>query len=397
MVALSDTPYTKPPHSQKRLTKSLERSTSWLSNILRPIKSEDGLHLDSYRLNVFVLMAGGASLTARSAFSDSLMETLHGNEAETIKPFKCLDDGVAGYTFDLVPLRLSLGAETDSVGISLPDVLDIATLTAVQASVHTSKFIPLIKASLAPLSTSKLRIVNSTISPHEVLRLIRSVGIDMFDANWAQRAADIGIALDFIFPVTADFDGRVQGQKQDIGHNLYDQVYAHDFKRFADSFVDGASSLADSNSSNMSVCLCAACSPVSPSTPLVHSCIDSKSYPVPKEHNHSESFLPPFTRAYLHHLLHTHEMSAHTLLVMHNLCVLDAFFAGVRATLAYPDGVARFEAEVDKFAEVYDEDMKVFDAASRSWADVELARGKGRLAREKAKQAESTLGTALKQ
>ena len=50
----------------------------------------------------------------------------------------------------------------------------------------------------------------------------------------------------------------------------------------------------------------------------------------------SRPWQPPprhFSRAYLHHLLHTHEMSAHTFLAAHNLAVLDAFFAGIRSTL----------------------------------------------------------------
>ena len=357
--------------------------------MLRPLESENpNLH----PLNVFVHMAGSTSLAARRTFSGILKETLYGNEAEAIKPLKCLDEGVAGYMFDLVPLRLSLAAEIDSSNVSVSDILDTTTApTATQASIHTSALTPLMIASLEPLPTQKLRLANSAISPHEMLRLIRDVGIDVFDAHWAQRAADIGVALDFQFPAMNIVpSSETLGVKRQLGHNLYDKVYAHDFVKFADCFMDA---LEQNNPSNKPICPCAGCSPLRPSQHILHSSIDSESYLGSTQT--AQNFLPPFTRAYLHHLLHTHEMSSHSLIAMHNLSVLDAFLSGVRGVLQCSDGPTMFAAEVDKFAEVYDEDMKVFEAARESWTEVERARGKGRLAREKAKQTESTLGTAV--
>ena len=55
-------------------------------------------------------MAGGASIPARKleAFAENLLEKQHGREAEAIRPLEKLDDGVVGYSFDLVPLRQSL-------------------------------------------------------------------------------------------------------------------------------------------------------------------------------------------------------------------------------------------------------------------------------------------------
>ena len=53
-------------------------------------------------------MAGRTSIPARKAFAENLMEKRHGREAEAIKPLEKLDDGVVGYSFDLVPLRQSL-------------------------------------------------------------------------------------------------------------------------------------------------------------------------------------------------------------------------------------------------------------------------------------------------
>jgi queuine tRNA-ribosyltransferase len=47
-----------------------------------------------------------------------------------------------------------------------------------------------------------------------------------------------------------------------------------------------------------------------------------------------EEYGKPFTRAYVHYLLHKHEMSANTLSVMHKLGVVERFFSSIRAFLA---------------------------------------------------------------
>ncbi|KAF8963764.1 tRNA-guanine(15) transglycosylase-like protein [Flammula alnicola] len=375
VFALSDIPFTEPPYSQKRLTKSIERTATWLSNILHPTENDGPL-------NVLVQMAGGTSIPARKAFSDSLLEPLFGSEAEAIKPFTTLDEGVAGYTFDLVPLRLSLEvAEKKNPRVSSP-----IDLNPVMPS-HTEQIIPLLKTSLASLPEMKPRLINSTESPHEILHYISAVGIDLFDGHWAQRAADIGVALDFEFPVRASTSTE---SKLDIGHNLYDAKYSLDFKPVADSFR-GALSTDDPEKP---ICHCAACSPISPSTRIYHGfdTPDASGEPS-RDPTAALLYRPHYRRAYIHHLLHTHEMSAHTLLVMHNLEVLDAFFTGIRKVIA--EAPESWEAEVRKFEATYDEKLGVFDGAKASWQEVELARGKGRLAREKSKQEEATLGTVV--
>ena len=104
-------------------------------------------------------------------------------------------------------------------------------------------------------------------------------------------------------------------------------------------------------------------------------------------------------------------MSAHALLAAHNLAVVDAFFAGIRAVLSRSDaarsadggamdadgagvvdvdgadgvdgGLGLFEAEVKAFEEAYDPRMSVLVEAEACWRAVDVARGKGRLGREK--------------
>ena len=67
-------------------------------------------------------------------------------------------------------------------------------------------------------------------------------------------------------------------------------------------------------------------------------------------------------------------MSAHALLVMHNLQVLSAFFTGIRYVLDSSTS-EQWTKEVDRFTKMYDESL-----------DVEVDLGKGRLVREKEKE-----------
>lgn len=424
VVALSDTPFTPGPHSQKRMTKSIERSSAWLVDILRPISEShnsvsetEGDVTVAPHFNVFVHMAGGVEPAARNSFARFLLEPLYEKEAEAVKPLKCLDDGVVGYTFDLVPLHQSLSTASTTV---IPSTTTHTKVKQVMAALtpHTNpglslpatveKLIPLMQTSLQPLPRNKPRVANSTSGPHEVLQLIKDVGIDLFDGHWAQRAADWGVALDFVFPApsvdateAADASNEDTHTQKGLGHNLYASRYAYDLTAFADSFRPASSSGSLSLNDARAVCTCIACSPSTPATCIQHSRLDSTSPPSAPDH-----IPPPFTRAYVHHLLHTHEMSAHALLASHNLSVLDAFLASVRTFLSQDmeetdsgldassqqDG---FSIEVKRFAEVYDSGMTVFEEARRSWAEVEMARGKGRMAREREKQVDDTLGTAV--
>ncbi|KAG1811866.1 tRNA-guanine(15) transglycosylase-like protein [Suillus subaureus] len=391
--ALSDTPFTVAPHSQKRLTKSIERSAAWLADLLRPVENmmDDSFsESTSAALNVFVHMAGGTSTSARRAFSHSLMETLYGLEADAVKPLLCLDEGVAGYAFDLAALHNSeLLAQTPTPNTAgTPTSLSSSMIEPLSFLSLTPTLDELLRASLDSLPIAKPRLVTDVRSPHEILCLIRDIGVDVFDAGWAVKAADIGVALDFIFPVPSGHDSGPNHCKRDIGHNLYDAKYAHDFVSLSDAFLAGHNG---TSSSKTPVCPCAACSPVAPTSPIYHSKVDVQSHQAQSDDGTSrEQFLPPFTRAYLHHLLHTHEMSAHTLLVAHNVVILDALLTGVRTILSghadQNEAEVIFAREVTRFEEVYDGAMSVLHTARDNWKDVKYARGKGRLLREAQKE-----------
>jgi hypothetical protein len=307
-------------------------------------------------------MAGGTSQPARSAFSNGLLEILHGKEADAIKPFKCLSDGVSGYVFDLAHLRRSLAAAPPDSSSTLQTI--------------TNALCPLLYSSLDSLPPQKPRFANTTASPHEILLLVQHVGVDIFDVQWAQRAADVGIALDFAFPVQQVGErgpGKRAGGKLDLGHNLYDEKYVEDFGGLAEASFGGRP-----------MCGCLGCSPKPPSVRIVHSSLDEAG-----DGDTSVRTLPPLSRAYLHHLLHTHEMSAHSILVAHNLYVVEYFFTELRALLAPPadqDAERRFAEEAEKFLATYNDMEELIREAESCWKEVDLARGKGRFAREKAKQ-----------
>ncbi|KIJ63113.1 hypothetical protein HYDPIDRAFT_182431 [Hydnomerulius pinastri MD-312] len=422
VFALTDTPFTTPPHSQKRVTKSIERSAAWVSDILRPISESTSspqlstARISQHPLNVFVHMAGGTSTHAREAFAYSLTEKLHGPEAEAVKPLQTLDEGISGYSFDLASLRGIKPSPNTSQHRSLPDdylqrespdmlqntqsIEEVSTPNttgglSLSSSVSSlaEPIIPLevsslLKASLEELPKRKPRLVTGVRSPHEMLRLIRDVGVDVFDSAWAMNAANIGIALDFVFPVpctqTADTKPR------NLGHNIYHSTYAHQFTRLADSLSGAAETPQESGPWPRIVCPCIACSPQSPFSHVLHSSTDVQSY---SDTSNEVVYGKPCSRAYLHHLLHTHEMSAHTLLVAHNLAVLSALLSGVRAVLNGGEGVnERFADEVKRFEDTYDESMEVFSAAKKDWRNVDKARGKGRLAREKGRQEDEEVG-----
>ncbi|KAI0670651.1 tRNA-guanine(15) transglycosylase-like protein [Trametes maxima] len=403
VIALSDTPFTPAPHSQKRLTKSIERSIAWISDLLR-ISSETS-SADSRPRHILLHMAGGSNADARSEFADRLTDPVEHRDVDTLAPFNTLDEGISGYVFDLLPLRTALLAESRPIS---PDEADLAGGLVRVSDRHRSSpelssyLADLLQTSLQNLPQDKPRAVNSPASPHEVLRLVRDVGVDLVDSFWAQRASDMGIALDFHFPVPDDLvvscsnlrTTRKRGSgKSDLGHNLFDSIYRHDHSRLASTFLDGRSASSDNNPKGF-VCDCAACTPRAPSARILHSTVDVQAWQDPACPTSPSALQPPSTRAYIHHLLHTHEMSAHALLTMHNLSVFSGFLAGIRAVVkdAGPEAFAR---EVARFEEAYDEDLLLWAEAEAMWLEVEWARGKGRLAREKEKQAQSTIGTAV--
>ncbi|XP_065917071.1 queuine tRNA-ribosyltransferase accessory subunit 2-like isoform X2 [Dysidea avara] len=122
------------------------------------------------------------------------------------------------------------------------------------------------------LPEDKPRFVSGIETPEQILRAVES-GVDVFDGVYPYRAAQKGCAL--VFPT----DDKNASHQLDLN----DKRYAEEFKPIMDN------------------CKCYSC--------LHH------------------------TRAYIHHLLVTKELLAHTLLMNHNLQHYMSFFADMRKAL----------------------------------------------------------------
>ncbi|KAF8604829.1 tRNA-guanine transglycosylase [Ceratobasidium sp. AG-I] len=421
VITLADTPFTPPPYSQKRVEKSISRSLAWLTQLATGLAPRP----------IFVPLMGGTNLNARSAFARGLVESLdpsdwqklnpgrnisersHGNDdgsvvgtataasavGSTNPIIERLDETVTGYVLEIAPiqseLRAQLGKETGTAPSPLPTTAPSARVHAFDSNVLAApdpresdivsyaeemdaRLPELVRASLDRLPTHKPRLALglALASPHVMLGLVEQ-GVDLVDSALAIRSASAGVTLDFVFPVV----GEHEGGKLDVGHNLYDNRYEHQFVRLSDLFLDASSAQeAGEGGQTKAICRCAACSPIWESRPIIHSKVDELS---PEQDSPIESrYAPPFTRAYIHHLLHTHEMSAHTLLTFHNLAVVEAMMAGARSTIAN----GTFTKELRRFEERYDGGMRVLREAEKSWRTVDRARGKGRLARERAEK-----------
>ncbi|GAA5947894.1 hypothetical protein JCM3765_007016 [Sporobolomyces pararoseus] len=284
--------------SKKRLDKSFKRSLNWLKELAPLCQNQT---------NLFATLIGGNDQlnNRRIEFSKSLL----------IGP---LDSLIAGYV-------LPLPSTTNS---SVKDLLN---------------------SSLSPLPISKPRIILAPKGPHEILRLIRDVGIDLFAGEeWSQNCSTWGIALDFQFPIPESPPPPEGSEKKPIGINLYESHHSFDF------------------------------SPLSNSS-LSHSA----------EEEHPFGPLGSPSKSYVHHLLLAHEMTSHVILALHNQFLMLKFFKSIRETLRLGGGGSVvFDREVEKFNQFYqdrtvgeeeEEEYEVVKQGRKGWNLVEKARGKGSL------------------
>ncbi|KAL7816947.1 tRNA-guanine transglycosylase family protein [Trichoderma aethiopicum] len=134
-------------------------------------------------------------------------------------------------------------------------------------------------------------------TPHQVLRQV-SLGIDICTVGFSNSTSDAGVAMTFSFPPPS-----VDSGVRPLGINMWSPEH------------------------KVAV------------VPLVEGC---PCYTCTKHH-----------RAYLHHLLNAKEMLGWNLLQIHNHHVIDAFFAGIRETLA-KGGQAAFEEAARAFTAAYE-------------------------------------------
>jgi queuine/archaeosine tRNA-ribosyltransferase len=332
----------------------LERSIGWIQLLLAELKDKtsgpnDNIDeaentADPSLPPIIVPLLGGCDPRAREEFSRSLTERQDPIDAIRLGGLKRLDDGVFGYAVEMVDLPTNI----------LRDI-------ALERESAPNAFTELLEASLTPLTSSKIRIAHTAPSPHAILQLTLKFGFDLFDVPWATEAADLGIALDLQFPVKEGND-----ENQAIGLNLFDEQFELDLLP-----LGGADSAKESWP----------CAPTYEDDKILHGGLDGEQWDDSARET-SSTVGQPFTRAYIHHLLHTHEMSAYALLHLHNLAVMHAFFKGIRSQVLN-DGKEGFRKEVLRFHKKYELPERLFEGARARWKEVELARGKGRLKRER--------------
>lgn len=222
---------------------------------------------------------------------------------------------VSGYSLNLNTLRAA-----DHAGISNVGVDDT---TAALAS-----------ASFDYVDSSKPRLALCPNGPHEMLSLIAANGIDLFMDEWSSAMSSIGIALDFMLD-TASNAKEESAPSQQLGINLFDDKYARDFSPLAG--------------------------------PATMQALE--------ERYGAEALGDLPTKAYLNHLLHTHEMTSHVLLAMHNTCIMDLFAHQIRKSIQN----GTFEQKRDLFEKTYTRRLTAWSEASAEWSRVNRERGKGRL------------------
>lgn len=296
LICATDEPDDALP-SKKRLHKSIRRSVQWTHQVIHT------MHKQNNNIPLLVQLVGSSNPDARLAFSQDLVDP--DTPADFGTPSAAsLDESIWGYAMRLPPLSRALSSQ------------------------HVSD---LFNKSLEPLSPNKFRLATGPSGPHAILHLIRNVGVDAFVEDFTWRLADAGVALDFDF-------GQLQPDAVDtgldIGINLFDPIYEHDF------------------------------SPLSKST-LAESSWKQQ----------------PLTRAYLHHLLNVHELSAHILLTLHNTRVVNAFLAQIQNLISTGDDT--FQQQCDLFNSRYAEPapgqpLPCTKASLEAKARVDKERGKGR-------------------
>lgn len=227
----------------------------------------------------------------------------------------------------------------------------VLTVPPPSSPTPTSTIPELFNSSLSILPTTKPRMVISASGPHDILRLVQSVGIDLFLDSWSSGLSTFGVALDFDFPVppsslisTSTSNNNPQVKKKEIGKNLFSSEFSENF--------------APLSTSNLSL---------------------------PLSSPHPFGPIPP-TLAYTHHLLWQHELTSHIILAIHNSIIMSNFFLSIRNLINSSNGNGKFEEEVERFMNTYNEseggsfsggNYKCLREAKEDFNEVHLNRGKG--------------------
>ncbi|KAF9426921.1 Queuine tRNA-ribosyltransferase subunit qtrtd1 [Podila epigama] len=233
----------------------------------------------------------------------------HGNETDTglahatPKPWTETAVFAQLHGSDLISERVRSAEESAKRDVQ-GFVMDVGSLVA-SKTMTKNAVLNCVKVSTDPLPADKPRLLYGIRTPEDVLRAI-PMGVDLFDTTYPFQLTEDGKASLYYFkePTIAGVHTTTLTTSEKRWINLWDEEHGDKFE----PILDG--------------CECYAC----------------------KDGRH--------TRAYINHLLKTHEMLATVLLMSHNMHQYSKFFASVRKSIE--DGT--FEKESAFFHERFGEE-----------------------------------------
>ncbi|KAG0233245.1 Queuine tRNA-ribosyltransferase subunit qtrtd1 [Actinomortierella wolfii] len=296
---------------QKRIRKSVDRSLKWLDQILMERQGLDGLAIDREEdMKKKEKQKRNNNDTKSAQGSQASSEQSKDNTAVPApKPWKNVSvfAHVVGSQNEEERIRsASETAKRDVEGF----VIDATSLGGSKEDV-----LKLVKTSLDNLPANKPKLVYGMQTPEDVLKSI-ALGVDLFDTSYPFMLTEDGKASLFSFgpensaPLKTDANGERVTEPRWI--NLWDEEHTDKFV----PLLEG--------------CECYAC----------------------KGGKH--------TRAYINHLLKTHEMLATVLLMSHNMYQYSRFFDNVRKSIEQDtfdqysrEFVARWGTEPERTGELH--------------------------------------------
>ncbi|KAF9180083.1 Queuine tRNA-ribosyltransferase subunit qtrtd1 [Haplosporangium sp. Z 767] len=292
---------------EKRIKKSIERTLKWLDQILLEREGKDGLAEDrkmeeekrrkkeKKEKKRALDQQKNSESTANTDERQQPAATQPAVQAITTEPWSDVAVFAHVQGAQLEQERIRSAVETaarqgvDGYIIDASSLLAIKNATTTSAEISSletkEEVLRLVKVSLEHLPPQKPRMVYGLQTPEDVLKAI-ALGVDLFDTSYPYQLTEDGKASFYFFgdnvgAIPADINSKSNNR----WINLWDEEHA-------DKFVP---ILAD--------CECYAC----------------------KGGRH--------TRAYINHLLRTHEMLATVLLMSHNMYQYSKFFSNVRKSI----------------------------------------------------------------
>ncbi|KAF9562225.1 Queuine tRNA-ribosyltransferase subunit qtrtd1 [Mortierella alpina] len=310
MVALADNIAEKSKNptqgpAEKRVRKSVERSLKWLDQILLEREGQDG-RMEHRRMEEEKKRRRERKEKVRAAMimEQPPQEGDDGHSKDTTAAVKVVESATP---IEIVPMETEpwkevalfahvLGSHIEAERITSAQetgrregvdgfILDMTALTEL---IDMDQILKCVQASVEHLPAQKPRMVYGVQTPEDVLKAI-ALGVDLFDTSYPYHLTEDGKASLYSFgedpspeSITA---AENSGSRNNRWINLWDDEHG-------DKFVP-----------IMEGCECYAC----------------------KGARH--------TRAYINHLLKTHEMLATVLLMSHNMHQFNLFFKRVRESI----------------------------------------------------------------